>query len=534
MGIESILVVIGKASLTTVAAGIATYVVLRLVYNDRGVFAPPVRKDLAIAAGAIPLLGHTYTSRQNMNWRLDRSLENSKQYGPVFQLTVPNIRIVVTTDVDDLAHIMGDPYNYRKGIKPSDYKLLEDLLGHGIFNSDGAEWRSQRKIAANIFNVKNFVGLFADAFSEEARLICMHLDKAASKGLIVEMQDLLLRSTLNSFVKISMGVSIGALEVEARDVNGVYTLPDVDFMQSFDGCAAIIARRGPWWRYVEPYTESGKKMKKYAQVMNDFASRIVQEKRAKIEAGKTLPNKDLLDLFMQNGNEDGSELSTSQLRDIVMNFIIAGRDTTSQTLSWCLWNVSTRPDVEKQMYDEIISVVGQTQDISYEHCKSMKYVTAVFNETLRLYPNVPAATKRVVKDDILPGTHTKVYAGEVVSWSSYVRGRLESIWGPDASDFKPSRWIMEDGSLMKPSAAKWPAFNLGPRICLGMGLATQEGICFLATILRRYHLELVNDDEPRHWGDPKGKRGRYGLSLTLSMRGGVEFKIHPRKNGFQY
>ena len=63
--------------------------------------------------GVTPLFGHTLTFRKNMHWRLERSLENAKQYGPVFQISVPNRRIITTTNVDDLQYIMSDPYNYR-------------------------------------------------------------------------------------------------------------------------------------------------------------------------------------------------------------------------------------------------------------------------------------------------------------------------------------------------------------------------------------------------------------------------------------
>ena len=125
--------------------------------------------------------------------------------------------------------------------------------------------------------------------------------------------------------------------------------------------------------------------------------------------------------------------------------------------------------------------------------------------------------------------------------SSWAMGHLTSIWGPDAKSFKPERWIDDKGSLIKENQYKWPVFNAGPRICLGMNMvgclinaallltphqATQEGILFLAAILRQFHFEVVNEDKPSKWGSFETREGRYVLALTLGMRDGLEVKVH--------
>ena len=78
---------------------------------------------------------------------------------------------------------------------------------------------------------------------------------------------------------------------------------------------------------------------------------------------------------------------------------------------------------------------------------------------LRLYPVVPRNLKMCVKDDVLPDG-TKIYKGEWFTWSSYVMGRSELVWGPDAKEYKPSRWIDTE----KPSQGKFSSFHVGPRV----------------------------------------------------------------------
>ena len=75
--------------------------------------------------------------------------------------------------------------------------------------------------------------------------------------------------------------------------------------------------------------------------------------------------------------------------------------------------------------------------------------------------------KMALDDDVWPdGTHIK--KGDTVSWSSYAQGRSSKIWGADAKDFKPERWITNDGQLVRESQGKWTAFHAGPRVCLGV------------------------------------------------------------------
>lgn len=88
------------------------------------------------------------------------------------------------------------------------------------------------------------------------------------------------------------------------------------------------------------------------------------------------------------------------------------------------------------------------------------------NEVLRLYPGVPGNRRQAVNDDIWPdGTYIK--KGDYVNYQSFCQGRLEKIWGKNAKEFKPERWISDDGSLIRVDSGKWSAFNAGPRLCLG-------------------------------------------------------------------
>ncbi|KAG1439184.1 hypothetical protein G6F56_012371 [Rhizopus delemar] len=182
-------------------------------------------------------------------------------------------------------------------------------------------------------------------------------------------------------------------------------------------------------------------------VIDSFAQEVIDKRRQEIDAGMEA-KKDLLGRFMAASNESGEKLGDKELRDAVLNFIIAGRDTTAQALSWLFYSISLQPRIEKKMLQEINQHITdnleQDSPALYEAINNMPYIHAVFYETLRLFPSVPSNQKYALNDDIWPdGTHVK--AGTYVSWSPYAQGRSEKVWGDDAKEFNPERWIDEEG-----------------------------------------------------------------------------------------
>lgn len=116
-----------------------------------------------------------------------------------------------------------------------------------------------------------------------------------------------------------------------------------------------------------------------------------------------------------------------------------------------------RSEILFQLREEIDSVLKGGKP-TYETTKKQKYSEACLYETLRLYPSVPQNLKVCVADDVLPGG-PQIYKGESVGWCSWAMGRLDRIWGPDAKEFKPERWLTGE----RPSSTKFVSFHLGPR-----------------------------------------------------------------------
>ncbi|KAF2312584.1 hypothetical protein GH714_035150 [Hevea brasiliensis] len=147
-----------------------------------------------------------------------------------------------------------------------------------------------------------------------------------------------------------------------------------------------------------------------------------------IAARKENPSDDLLSRFMKKRDVDGNLFPISVLQRIALNFVLAGRDTSSVALSWFFWLVMNNPEVEAKIVKEISTVLEETrgndhqkwleEPLDFDEADKLVYLKAALAETLRLYPSVPQDFKYVVADDVLPDG-TFVPAGSTVTYSIY-------------------------------------------------------------------------------------------------------------------
>lgn len=200
---------------------------------------------------------------------------------------------------------------------------------------------------------------------------------------------------------------------------------------------------------------------------------------------------------------------------IVLNFIIAGRDTTANALTWFMHLVTDHPEVEEKLREELKGLDCNNPTFDSLSAKERPYLHAAVCETLRLYPSVPMELKMVKNDDILPDG-TWVPAGSYVSYSPYCQGRVDLVWGADANEYRPERWINEEGVFERKSQYKFIAFNAGFRLCLGMDMALLEIKTMAALLLSKYKpTKLPNQDIA------------YAITLTCPMKNELKISFEP-------
>ncbi|XP_057971220.1 cytochrome P450 CYP94D108-like [Malania oleifera] len=464
-----------------------------------------------------PLLGtlpaFLKNRRRFLNWTTD-VLRRCPTHTVVLQHP-GNIHGIITANPSNVEHILKTNFpNYPKGQRF--IWLLEDFLGRGIFNSDGELWKVQRKTASYEFNTKSLRNFVFENVAVEIRTRLVPVLKSASETLeVLDLQDVLERFAFDNVCKVAFDVDPACLGGENAATGG----NGGEFMRAFEDAATLSSER---FMYAFPYILSIKKflnmgserrLSESIRIVHEFADKIIRSRLAE-KSNRT--GEDLLSRFIGN-----DENSAEFLRDIVISFILAGRDTTSSALAWFFWLLASNPDVEKKIQDELETIrVRSAKHIgdsyNFDELREMNYLHAAISESLRLYPPVPVDTKACLGDDVMPDG-TFVGKGWFVTYDTYAMGRMESIWGEDCCEFRPERWL-EGGWVRQESPYRFPVFHAGPRMCLGKDMAYIQMKSIAASMIERFHMSVRDSNTcPEHV-----------LSLTLRMKGGLPVKVRER------
>ncbi|KQK22828.1 cytochrome P450 94B3 [Brachypodium distachyon] len=484
-----------------------------------------------------PLLGHLPQFLANRHRILDWMTEVLElEPTCTFLLRRPGgVRGVITANPANVEHFLRGSFdNYPKGARFA--SLLHDFLGRGIFNADGEAWRAQRKAASYEFNTRSLRAFVAETVHGElhGRLLPLLRRRAASASTL-DLQDTLERYAFDNICRVAFDHDPRQLpDEDAQEADHDHGTASSRFADAFRDASNLSAGR---FRYAVPgfwkvkralNLGSERRLRESVAMVHGFADRIIASRREELSTGCG-DKHDLLSRLMASGEDDDRYYYTEEaLRDVVISFLLAGRETTSSALTWFFWLLSSRPDVRRRIRDEVAAARARRAHRSdaaaagfdLDELREMHYVHAAITESMRLYPPVPVNTLQAQADDVLPDG-TAVGAGWFVAYNSYAMGRMESVWGEDARDYRPERWLdPADNRTFRPeSPFRYVAFHAGPRLCLGKEMAYIQMKSIVACVLEGFEVEVDAAYRPRQV-----------TSLTLRMADGLPVMVKARGN----
>lgn len=484
-----------------------------------------------------PLIGHLPQFVANRHRLLDWLTEAlERQPTCTFVLRRPGgVPGAITSNPANVEHILRTRFeHYPKG--PRFASLLHDFLGRGIFNADGEAWRAQRKVASHEFSTRSLRAFVARCVHAElhGRLLPL-LRRAAASGAPLDLQDALERFAFDNICLVAFDHDPRQLPDDGDGPAGSSSFADA-FRDAANLSVGRFRYAVPWFWKVKKALNVGseKRLRESVAMVHDFADRIIQSRREemqlRVRAGVENEKHDLLSRFMASQDETYYK-SEVPLLDVVISFLLAGRETTSSALTWFFWLLSSRPDVQRRILDEVAAVrarrnssnnkQGDADDrvvgFDLDELREMHYVHAAITESMRLYPPVPMNLLRADTDDVLPDG-TAVQAGWSVAYNSYGMGRMESVWGGDAREYRPERWLNPaDGTFRPDSPFRFVAFHAGPRLCLGKEMAYIQMKSIVACVLEELDVAVDGAYRPRQVP-----------SLTLRMADGLPVTLKRR------
>ncbi|KAL0953038.1 hypothetical protein HGRIS_007240 [Hohenbuehelia grisea] len=329
-----------------------------------------------------------------------------QKFGNVINLYVLWRNNIFTTCPEHIKMILATDFNnYEKG---STFRnCLEALLGTGVFNSDGEMWKFHRSMTRPFFS-RERISHF-DIFDRHADITIQRAKQHLRSGYAIDFQDLMSRFTLDSATEFLFGSSVHSLHGGLRFPHNALFVQDSslpaavskaeEFSDSFLKAQEIIVnreRRSVMWPLFEIF---GDAVKDHMKVVNAFVDPIVKEaieRRRIIDATVKADGAQVEKASVSGVSDDENLLDhlvklTSDpriLKDEALNIMLAGRDTTAATLTFVIYFLAMYPGVLRRLREEVLVKVGQIRRPTYDDIREMKYLRAVINETLRLYPVV--------------------------------------------------------------------------------------------------------------------------------------------------
>ncbi|RMZ90201.1 hypothetical protein DV736_g2558, partial [Chaetothyriales sp. CBS 134916] len=386
------------------------------------------------------------------------------------------------------------------------------FLGNGIFTADGQDWTHSRAQLRPQFTRNQVADLELEEKHVKDLLRHLPIDSTGWTGK-VNLQPIFFRLTLDSATEFLFGESvhsqISTLPPTARtendDLANATGLDLVEVGRAFDRATHALGKRARLAKYYWLYNP--KQFRDDCNLIHRFADFFV--KRA---LNTDLEHTDGGKYVFLNEIAKAT-CDPIEIRSQLLNIFLAGRDTTAGLLGWVFWVLARHPYIFEKLRQIVLANFGtyeSPRDISFATLKACSYLQHVMSETLRLYPSVPLNSRRANKDTMIPtgggldgSSPIFVPKGTQVDYAVHVMHRRKDIWGDDALEFKPERWVG------RKTGWEFLPFNGGPRICLGQQFALTEAGYVIVRLLQKF-------DKIENLGHTTEKDLLYQYSVTTA------------------
>ncbi|KZV93250.1 cytochrome P450 monooxygenase pc-3 [Exidia glandulosa HHB12029] len=475
---------------------------------------------------------------------VDHRRRMMEAYGPTHTASRYGQKIVFTTEPENVKAILATDFNnFVKG--EFFHSAANSVLGTGVFNSDGDMWKFHRTMTRPFFTRERITDF--EIFVRHADAAIDKISARVRENVPFNFEDLIARFTLDSSTEFLFGNSVDSMSADLAYPHNMQpplgyqrkkTSSD-DFVQAFEDAKRVVATRlrlGGFWPLAEMFRNPSQKPMEIIDAYIDPILQVALEKKRLLKGSPTPTEKDastLLDHLVEYTEDQ------KVIKDEIMNIMVAGRDTTMATLTFAVYLLAEHPHVLARLREEILGKFSTNQLPTYDSLRDLKYLRAVLNETLRLFPAVPGNVRQNIDGMLLPsvdrqtGKQHYLPPRTLVSYSVFLMHRRKDLWGPDAEQFDPDRFIDERVSkYLTPNPFIFLPFNAGPRICLGQQFAYNEMSFFLVRLLQRVAgIKLAPDAQPpksrppQAWSQGDGRKAVEKVwpaaFLTIFVKGGL-------------
>ncbi len=459
----------------------------------------------------LPLVGNAFqVTRERIHQDVERWV---RSYGPLFLAHFGPTPVLVVADHTLVGEVLrARPDDYSRSTRLTD-TVREMGLKTGLFGAEGDAWRAQRRMVMASFAPQHVRAYFPSLLKVTLRLQG-RWGKAARSGASIDLQSDLMRFTVDAITGLAFGADVNTLE---SDEDVIQRHLDKIFPALFKRILSLV----PYWRVVK--LPADRELERSVATVNEAIEGFVAQARTRLLADPARreqpPN--LLEAMIVAADQEGSGVSDRDVAGNVLTMLLAGEDTTANTMAWMLDLLWRHPQVLQRVQDEVQRVAPDPQAFTHDQMNALDYLEACIHETMRLKPVAPFLPVQALRPVVIGDV--SVPEGTLV-WNVLRHDSVDELHFEQAEAFKPERWLHEGQATSAASAAKRVAmpFGAGPRVCPARYLALLEIKMAIAMLLSRF--EIVGVDTP------DGQAARERMAFTMEPVG-LSMRLRERQPG---
>jgi cytochrome P450 len=422
-----------------------------------------------------------------------------REYGPYVKLKFGKRNLLVVSDHDVIAAVMRDrPDGFRRNKRLSEI-WAEMELPVGVFGAEGDVWRRQRRMVMAGFDPAHVKRYFPSLLKVAERLTG-RWQNAANQNRTIDLQADLMRYTVDTISGLAFGAEVNTLESNDEIIQ-----KHLD--KIFPALMKRLVSPLPVWRWFS--SAADRELKHSVTEVNAAIVSFIDQARARMESDPHLRQQptNLLEAMIAAAAEPGSGIDDQQVAGNVMVMLLAGEDTTANTIAWMIYLLWRNPKSLSRATEEVRKVIIDAAAPTMEQLNQLNFMEACINETMRLKPVTPWVVLGALRDTTIGDVAIPKDTGVICAM------RYDGISEnhiPNATAFEPDRWFKDNPAEQHSIHAKRLSmpFGAGPRICPGRYLALLEIKMAMAILLGRFDIQSVDT--------PDGQEAQERLSFVMT------------------
>jgi cytochrome P450 len=417
------------------------------------------------------------------------------RFGTPYRVHLGRRWMLVIDDAAEIQRILkARPGAFRR-VRPVE-SIFRELGIAGLFSSEGEDWERQRRMVMRAFDPAHLKRYFP-TLGQVTRRLLERFRRAADAGEVLDLQQEFMRYTVDVTAGLAFGVDMNTIE---HGEDAIQHHLDAVFPAINRRMTAIF----PWWRHVK--LPGDRALERDLAAVRSAIDAFVSGARARMATrpdAQADPN-NLIEALIAARDTPGAGFTDTDVTGNVFTALLAGEDTTANTLAWLAWFLAEHGDAQARAHDEAARVLAGAEVLEdFSRVDDLAYISAATREAMRLKPVAPMLTHESNEPVTVCGIELR--ARTPVATLMRLPG-LDPTLFPEPQAFRPERWLSVDVAGNDDSAARRALmpFGGGPRFCPGRYLALLEISMVTSMLVRHFRIESVG---------PQPVRERNALSM---------------------